>query len=150
MKCALARALKGIVPLLVGSLALTTCGIYSQTRTLHELTADVSAVPVPTGVTFVREVKSMQQGPGFSTTTFGEVVRQFVDTRSCQSLERSWAVVLRRADRKFRYNNVPHTFGAIGSLGIVITDRPENLGITIGTDSGACNKPFVYSFNNPH
>ena len=51
---------------------------------------------------------------------------------------------------KFRIDNVPHKFGTIGSLGIVITDRPENLGVTIGTDDGTCGKPFVYSFDNSH
>jgi len=44
-------------------------------------------------------------------------------------------------------DNVPHKFGAIGSLGIVITDRPEKLGVTIGTDNGDCARPLVYSFN---
>lgn len=147
---ALARTLWRIIRLLLSGLVLTSCSSFGQARTFPQLAADASAVPVPKGVTFVREVQSTQHGPGFTTATFEEVDRQLVDAFSCQSLERSWAAVLRRAHRKFRYDNVPHKFGAIGSLGIVITDRPENLGITIGTDSGICSKPLIYAFNNPH
>ena len=138
-----------MIPFLLVSLFLTSCSSLAQARTFTELAADAAAVPVPTGVTFVRQVQSTQDGPGFTTTTFREVDRQFVSTRSCQSLERSWAAVLRKAHRRFRYDNVPHEFDAIGSLGIVITDRAENLGITIGTDNGDCNKPFIFAFNNP-
>ena len=126
------------------------CSLFAQSRTFAELAADASAVPVPTGVTFVREDRSVEDGPGFTTATFKEVSRQYVSEMSCQVLERTWSDLLRRAHRGFRIDNVPHKFGAIGSLGIVITDRPENLGITIGTDNGDCGKPFVYSFNNSH
>lgn len=129
---------------------LVSCSIVTQTRTFAELAADASAVPVPTGVTFVREVRSVEDGPGFTTASYKEVSRNYVSGLSCQILERTWANVLRRTHREFRVDNVPHKFGAIGSLGIVITDRPENLGITLGTDNGACGQPFVYSFNNPH
>lgn len=144
------RSVRRVIPFLLVSLFLTSCSSLAQARTFTELAADAAAVSVPTGVTFVRQVQSTQDGPGFTTTTFREVDRQFVSARSCQSLERSWAAVLRRAHRTFRYDNVPHKFGAIGSLGIVITDRPENLGVTIGTDNGECNKPFIYAFDNPH
>ncbi len=104
---------------------------------------------MPTGVTYVRDVRSVEDGPGFTTARYKEVTRQNVSELSCQVLEHAWSVVLGRAHRQFRIDNVPHKFGPIGSLGIVITDRPEHLGITIGTDDGACAKPFVYSFNNP-
>ena len=144
------RTVRRVAPSLLVSLFLASCSSLAQARTFTELAADAAAVPVPTGVTFVRQVQSTQDGPGFTTTTFREVDRQFVSTRSCQSLERSWAAVLRRAHRTFHYDNVPHKFGAIGSLGIVITDRPENLGVTIGTDNGECSRPFIYAFSNPH
>ena len=145
---AFTRTVQRIIPLLITGLLLTSCSIFGQARTFSELAADAAAVPVPAGVTFVRQVQSTQHGSGFTTATFEEVARQFVTTQSCQNLERSWAAVLRRAYRNFRYDNVPHKFGAFGSLGIVITDRPENLGITIGTDNGDCSKPFIYAFNN--
>jgi len=130
--------------------AMAGCSLFAQSRTFAELAADASAVPVPMGVTFVREGRSVEDGPGFTTATYKEVSRQYVSEMSCQVLEHTWSVVLRRAHREFRIDNVPHKFGSIGSLGIAITDRPENLGITIGTDNGACGKPFVYSFNSPH
>ena len=148
-----ARTSRNFVRMLVCGLTSTVvagCGLFAQSRTFAELAADASAVPVPMGVTFVREVRGVEQGPGFTTATFREVSRQYVSQMSCQVLERTWSAVLRRAHREFRIDNVPHKFGTIGSLGIVITDRPENLGITIGTDDGTCGKPFVYTFNNPH
>ncbi len=148
----MARRLQKIVLLLVCGLALTvvaSCGIFAQSRTFAELSADASAVPVPKGVTFERQVRSVEDGPGFTTSTFKEVSRQYVSELSCQVVERTWTAVLRRAHREFRIDNVPHKFGAIGSLGIVIADKPENLGVTIGTDDGDCARPFVYAFNNP-
>ena len=50
---------------------------------------------------------------------------------SCKVLEHTWSLYYDEHHREFRIDNVPHKFGATGSLGIVITDRPENLGITI-------------------
>jgi len=135
----------GLVPT-----AMAGCSSFAQSRTFAELAADASAVPVPKGVTFVRESRSVEDGPGFTTATYREVSHQYVSAMSCQVVEHNWSVVLRRVHREFRIDNVPHKFGSIGSLGIVITDRPENLGITIGTDNGACGKPFVYSFNRPN
>ena len=130
--------------------AMAGCSVFAQSRTFGELAADASAVPTPMGLTFVRESRSVEDGPGFTTATYKEVTRQYASEMSCQTLEHNWSVVLRRAHREFRIDNIPHKFGSIGSLGIVITDRPENLGITIGTDDGACGEPFVYSFNSPH
>ncbi len=153
MDSAAAQTSQKIVPLLVCSLLLAvvaSCGTFAQSRTFAELAADASAVPVPTGVTYVREVRSVEDGPGFTTSTYKEVSRQYESHLSCQVLERTWVVVLQRAHREFRIDNVPHKFGAIGSLGIVITDRPENLGVSIGTGNGDCARPFLYSFNNPH
>lgn len=139
-----------IVPVLVvglGLVVLSGCG--SGARTFSQLAADASAVPLPGSVTFVHHQQSVEDGPGFTTSTFREVADQYKSSVPCAALESSWADALRRAHRQFKIDNVPHKFGAIGSLGIDITDRPENLGITIGTDDGACATPFVYSFNNP-
>lgn len=130
--------------------AMAGCSAIVQSRTGGDLAADASAVPVPTGVTFVRENRSVEDGPGFTTATYKEVTRQYVSEMSCQVLEHNWSVVLRRAHRGYRIDNVAHKFGPIGSLGIVITDRPENLGITLGADDGACGKPFIYAFDIPH
>jgi hypothetical protein len=146
------RTIRKFAPILLCGFiatAMAGCSLFAQSRTFAELAADASAVPVPTGVTYVREVRSVEDGPGFTTARYKEVSRQYVSETSCQALEHAWSVVLGRAHRQFRVDNVPHKFGSIGSLGIVITDRPENLGITIGADDGACGKPFVYSFNNP-
>lgn len=150
VKLALAGTVPIVISLLVSALLLTSCSIFAQYRSFAELAADATALPVPKGVRFVSEVRSIEDGPGFTTTKSEQVVRQFATSLSCQALERSWAAALQGANRKFRFDNVAHKFGAIGSLGIVITDRPENLGITIGTDNGDCNRPFIYSFNSPH
>jgi len=115
-----------------------------------QLRADAEAVPVPPGVTFISEGQSVEDGSGFTTTKYEEVVRRYASPLACDELERTWGDTLRAAHRRFRIANYPHSFGAIGSLGIVITDRPQNLGITIGTDDGHCGTPFVYSFNQPH
>jgi hypothetical protein len=133
----------------LAAIALAGCSVLAQSRTYDELAADASAVPVPIGVTLVRESRSVEDGPGFTTATYKEVTRQYVSEMSCQILEQNWSDLLRRAHRQYRIDNVPHKFGSIGSLGIVITDRPENLGITLGADDGACRKPFVYSFDSP-
>lgn len=149
---AVTRTIRLVVLMLLcglGPTAMASCSLFAQSRTFAQLAADASAVPVPMGVTFVREDRSVEDGPGFTTATNKEVSRQYRSETPCHVLENRWSVVLRRAHRDFRVDNVPHKFGPIGSLGIVITDRPENLGITIGTDDGSCGKPFVYSFNSP-
>ena len=105
---------------------------------------------MPPGVTFVRESQAINDGPGFTTTKSEEVARQYASTLGCAELERAWGNALSGAHRHFRIANYPHSFGATGSLGIIITDRPQVLGITIGTDDGHCEAPFVYSFNQPH
>ena len=133
----------GLLPLAV----LAGCG---HARTFAQLATDAAAVPVPPGVTFVGEHQGVNDGPGFTTTKSEEVARQYASALPCEQLQRAWADALRGAHRRFRITNYPHSFGAIGSVGITITDRPENLGVTIGTDDGHCANPFVYSFNRPH
>jgi hypothetical protein len=46
-------------------------------RSFAELAADAEAVPVPAGVTFVRQSQSVNNGPGFTTAKFEEVSRQY-------------------------------------------------------------------------
>lgn len=126
--------------------------VFSRTRpsSLAHLKADAEAVPVPQGVAFTTEGQSSEDGSGFTTKKFDQVSRQYSSTLPCDALERTWADALHGADRRFEIANYPNAFGASGSLGIRITDRTHPLGITIGNDAGHCNRPFVYSFNQPH
>ena len=63
-----------------------SCSRFTQSRTFAELAADASAVPVPTGVAFVRESRSVEDGPGFTTATYKEVSRLYVSEMSCQEI----------------------------------------------------------------
>ena len=119
-------------------------------RSFEALAVDAEAVPVPAGVMFVRQVQGINDGPGFTTTKSEQVTRQYRTTLPCQVLENSWVEALRAAGRRYRIAHYPRKFGAVGSLEIEINDRPEPLGITLGTDDGNCANPFVYSFNLPH
>jgi hypothetical protein len=119
-------------------------------RTFAELSADAEAVPVPSGVTFVRQQQEMSNGSEFTTTKYEQVIRQYGAKMPCTLLEDNWAQALRAAGRRFKITNYPHKFGAIGSLEIEIQDRPELLGINIGTDDGPCPNPIVYASNFPH
>jgi hypothetical protein len=118
--------------------------------TFATLRADAEAVPVPSGVSFVRDAQSIEHGPGFATGKFEQVVRQFATSLSCDSLEDRWVHALEAAHRRFQLADYPHSYGAHGSLGIRITGQTHALGITLGSDDGHCEKPFVYSFNAPH
>lgn len=141
-----------LLPALILAVVVIAClTIFAQhPRSYAQLASDASSVPVPAGVTFLRETRSVEDGPGFTTATFKEVSFDYVTKLPCQVLEREWADALQRAHRKYKIDNVPHKFGAIGSLAIVILDRPESLGVTLGTDNGYCAQPFIYSFNGPH
>ena len=101
-------------------------------------------------MTFVRQQEVINDGPGFTSSKFEQVTRQYSANLPCDVLENSWADVLRAAGRRFKITNYPHKFGVTGSLEIEIDDRPEILVITIGNDSGPCASPFVSSFNRPH
>jgi hypothetical protein len=126
------------------SLAAILVAACNSTRTFAQLVADASAVPVPPGVTFVRQQQSLNDGPGFTTSKFEEVTREYSCNVPCESLKQSWADVLRVAKRPFQISS-------IGSLEIItITDRPEHLGITIGDGPNHCRSPFVWAFNSPH
>jgi hypothetical protein len=106
---------------------------------------------VPTaGVTFVGKDRTVEDRPGFTTAKYNVVDRSYNSSLSRQALERSWADALRRAHREFRIYHYRHKYGAIGSLEIHITDTPDNLGIDIGTDNGACSNPFLLASDSPH
>ena len=122
----------------------------STPRTPAQLLTDARALPVPPRLAFERETSVTNDAGGFSTKHFQEVERTYSSSVSCEALGRSWEQVLRRAGRHFRRDDHPHSFGAIGSLGISVTDRPEHLGITLGTDDGRCAAPFIYALNDPH
>jgi hypothetical protein len=131
--------------------AITGCSVAPQSRTFAELASDASAVPVPTtGVTFVSENRSVEDGPGFTTAKYNSVGRQYSSSLPCQALESSWADALRRAHREFQIHHYPHKYGKFGSLEITITDTPDNLGIDIGYDNGDCRTPFLYASDSPH
>jgi hypothetical protein len=132
------------------ALAVALCSGCGSGRTFAQLGTDAARVPVPADVTFVRQSQSVNDGPGFTTAKSEQVTRQYRTDLSCELLERRWADVLRAAGRKYRVANYPHSYGTSGSLGIMLTDRPEVLGVTVGTDDGHCAQPFVYAFNRPH
>jgi len=132
-------------------LALILCVLSgcASRRSYAELSADVEAVPVPGGVTFVRQKQEVFNGAEFTDTKYKQVIRQYRANVPCAFLEDNWAEALRSAGRRFHITNYPHKYGAIGSLEIQIDDRPETVGINLGTDDGYCANPFVYSFNLP-
>ena len=120
-----------------------------------QLSYNARHVPVPRGLTFVREVSSTEDGPGFTTTHSEQVTRTFRNPLPCTTLQEEWVGVLRRAGRSFTVDLEPRLGGETGLSRITITDRPEQLGITLGaiTNEGSyisCNAPFVWSFNSPH
>lgn len=127
----------------------------SAPRSFAQLSADAAEVPVPAGVTLVHQASSTNDGPGFSTTHSEEVTRTFANAMACTELQARWVDALRRAHRTFTVTPEPHLFGSSGQAEIVISDRPENLGVTLGgIDSDGtytrCTSPFVWSFNSPH
>ncbi len=120
-----------------------------------QLSYDARHVPVPQGITFVKEVRSTEDGPGFTTTHSEQVTRTFHNPLPCTTLQDEWVTTLRRAGRSFTLDLEPRLFGANGLSRITINDRPEHLGITIGaiTNEGSfisCDAPFIWSFNSPH
>jgi hypothetical protein len=136
-----------VVAVLAVAVTVTSC---NSSRSFGELAKDAEAVPVPAGVQFVREQRSVEDGPGFTTSKSEQVTREFSTNDPCGSLESSWMKALAAEHRRFHLDNHPHRFGALGSLGIAVQDRSEVLGITLGTDNGSCPHPFVYAFNQPH
>lgn len=103
----------------------------------------------------MRQASSTNDGPGFSTSHSEEVTRTFANGLPCTELQALWVDALRQAHRSFTVTPEPHLFGTSGQAEIVISDRPENLGITLGyIDSDGtytqCTSPFVWSFNSLH
>jgi hypothetical protein len=134
----------------VAAVAVFAVVFRTPVRTSAQLLADARALPTPTGLVFRREASQTSDAGGFSTQHFQEVERTYANSASCGVLGQAWERVLRAAGRHFKRDDKPHSFGAIGSLGIAVTDRPEHLGITLGTDDGHCANPFIYALNDPH
>ena len=134
----------------VAAIAAAAVLFRSSPRTSAQLLADARSLPTPARVVLERQASVTNDAGGFSTQHFQEVELTYANSDSCDTLRRSWERVLRRARRHFKRDDHPHSFGAIGSLGIAVTDRPEHLGITLGTDDGRCARPFIYALNNPH
>lgn len=132
-------------------LPVTSCASHTS---FAQLAADAQQVPVPQGVTFVREQRSVNDGPGFTTSTARQVTRRFANTEACPLLQQRWVAALRAAHRQYHLNAEPHLSGDSGLMEIVLDDRGENLGITVGSLNGdgswiSCTAPFVWSFENP-
>ena len=134
----------------VAAVAAAAVLFRSSPRTSAQLLADARSLPTPAGVVLERQASVTNDAGGFSTQHFQEAELTYANIDSCDTLRRSWERVLSRARRHFKRDDHPHSFGAIGSLGIAVTDRPEHLGITLGTDDGRCARPFIYALNNPH
>lgn len=127
----------------------------SSPRTFAELGADARQVPVPAGVTLQKVTSATSDGPGFTTTHSEGVTRVYASALACDELQARWVAALRRAQRSFHLDAEPRLFGSSGQANIAITDRPEELGVTLGdiaTDGHylECRSPFVWSFNQPH
>jgi hypothetical protein len=143
------------------SLAILAVGVLfiigrgPKTLSFDELARDASSVPVPAGLQFLSEQRSTNDGPGFSTLKFEEVTRTYRNSLPCGALEQLWLSQLAAAHRTARIDREPTLFVGSGQVGIVITDRSENLGITLGsiTNKGAyieCGGPWIWAFNHLH
>jgi len=144
-------------------LAAATCGVVaggliascSPPLSFTQLAYDARHVPVPEGLRFVKEVRSTEDGPGFTTTHSEQVTRTFDNSLPCPTLQEEWVNALRRAGRSFTLDLEPRLGGASGLSMITVNDRPEHLGITLGSIANdgsyiSCATPFIWSFNAPH
>ena len=144
----------GLVAILaVGALFIVQRG--ARPLSFDELARDASSVPVPAGLQFLSEQRSTNNGPGFSHEKFEEVTRTYRNTLPCDALEERWLSQLAAAGRRIRVDRESKLYVGEGQVEIVITDRPENLGITLGsiTNKGAyieCGGPFIWAFNHLH
>ena len=143
------------------SLAILAVGVLfvvghgPKPLSFDELAADASSVPVPANLQFLSEQRSTNNGPGFSTLKFEEVTRTYRNSLPCGELEQRWLSQLAAAHRTVRIDREPTLYVAEGQVEIVITDRSENLGITLGsiTNKGAyieCGGPWIWAFNHLH
>jgi hypothetical protein len=127
----------------------------SSALSSNQLAHDAQQVPVPQGLSLSKVTRSTEDGPGFTSSTFEEVARSYVNDLPCDELQAQWLMALRAAHRSFRLDAEPHLYASTGQVEIIVTDRPEHLGITIGDISGSgsylsCSSPFIWSFNDPH
>jgi hypothetical protein len=146
-------AISVVAILAVGVLFIVQRG--PKPLSFDELARDASSVPLPAGLQFLSEQRSTNNGPGFSHQKFEEVTRTYRNGLSCDILEQRWLSQLAAAGRTARIDREPTLHVGDGQVEIVITDRPENLGITLGviTNKGAyieCGGPFIWAFNHLH
>ena len=145
--------LAGFAILAAGGIAIAVSS--SRPRSFAQLAYDARHVPVPRGITLKNVDEVINDGPGFTNTHFQEVSRSYSNSLPCGTLQRRWIDALRKAKRSFHLLPEPRLYVASGQMEIVITDRPEYLGITLGSLSNQgnytrCNSPFIWSFNSPH
>lgn len=110
---------------------------------------------MPRGLSLAKVTRSTEDGPGFTSSTFEEVTRGYVNSMPCEELQAEWLQALRDAHRSFRLDAEPHLYVSTGQVEIIINDRSEHLGITLGDISGSgsylsCSSPTIWSFNDPH
>jgi hypothetical protein len=125
----------------------------SSSLSFKQLADNAQQVPVPQGLSPAKVTMSTNDGPGFLTSTYKEVTRTYANSRPCAELQAEWLKALGDAHRSFRLHPEPHLYVSIGQVEIIINDRHEHLGITIGdiTGSGSylsCSAPFIWSFND--
>jgi len=137
-----------------GLLLVAMSASCSSHTSFVQLSGDARHVPVPTGVALIGQQRAVNDGPGFTTSTSRQVTLRFASSLACPTLERRWVTALRRNGRRFHVEAQPHLSGASGLNEIVLDDRPEHLGVTLGSISGdgawiACSSPFVWSFEDP-
>lgn len=143
------------------SLAILAVGVLfiigrgPKPLSFDELASDAASVPVPAGLQFLSEQRSTNDGPGFSTQKAEEVTRIYRNSLPCGELEQRWLSQLAAAHRTARIDREPTLYVAEGQVEIVITDRSENLGITLGsiTNKGVyidCGGPWIWAFNHLH
>jgi hypothetical protein len=127
----------------------------ASSLSFEQLADNAQQVPVPQGLSPAKVTRSTNDGPGFFSSTYKEVTRTYVNSLPCAELQAQWLKVLGDAHRSFRLNPEPRLYVGSGQVEIVINDRHEHLGITIGdiTNSGSylsCSSPFIWSFNDSH
>ena len=141
-----------LLPFAAAVLLVIPLSACSSPLSFTQLSQQAHGVPVPSGIMYVREQRSVEHGPGFTSSTFDEVTLTYSNTLPCLTLQQRWLDALRKAGRSFRLVLEPHLFGTSGQAEIDVTDRPGNLGVTLGsiTNDGTyigCKAPFIWSFN---
>jgi hypothetical protein len=131
------------------AMALSAC---SSPLSFVQLSQQAHGVPLPPGIVYVKEQRSVENGPGFTSDTFKEVTLTYSNTLPCLTLQQRWLDALRKARRSFRLVLESHLYGGSGQAEIDIRDRPGHLGVTLGSITNGdsyieCKAPFIWSFN---